>query len=302
MPEYPDVVVYMERLAAFTVGKTLEKIRVASPFIVRTFKPRISEAQGHTVTGTSRIGKRLVLHLDGDLHLVMHLMVAGRLRWKPTGTSIRGKNVQAIFDFPDGCLVFTEASKKKRASIHLVHGGPEVLEPFDRGGISVHDSTTEQFAEAIRRERHTLKRTLTDPRILDGIGNSYSDEILHKARLSPVRMSTALSDEEVERLHRTSVEVLDHWAQEMRNEVGEGFPDKVTAFRDGMAAHGRYKKPCPVCSTPIQRIVHGDNETNYCPTCQTGGKLLADRALSRLLKKDWPKTIAELEDRLGRDS
>lgn len=299
MPEYPDVVVYMERLAAFCVGKPIEKIRVASPFIVRSFDPRLSESHGHTVTGTSRIGKRLVLHLDGDLFLVMHLMVAGRLRWKPPGTSIRGKNVQAILDFPDGCLVFTEASKKKRASIHLVRGA-EGLEPFHRGGISVHDATVEQFAAALTRERHTLKRTLTDPRILDGIGNSYSDEILHRARLSPVKMSTSLSDDEIETLHAACIAVLDRWTDELRDEVGGGFPDKVTAFREGMAVHGRYKEPCPVCETPVQRIVHGDNETNYCPTCQTGGKLLADRALSRLLKKDWPKTVAELEDRLGR--
>lgn len=299
MPEHPDIVVYVERLRAFVQGRTLQGIRVSSPFLVRTFEPRLSEAHGRTVTEVDRIGKRLVLHLDGGLHLVIHLMIAGRLRWKPAGTSQRGRNIQAVFDFSHGCLVFTEASKKKRASIHLV-AGEDALEPFHRGGLRVHDIDSATFTAAIRQERHTLKRTLTDPRILDGIGNAYSDEILHRARLSPVKMSTSLDDDQSENLHRCCISVLDEWTARLRDEVGEGFPDKVTAFHPRMAVHGRYQEPCPVCESAIQRIVHGDNATNYCPTCQTGGKLLADRALSRLLKKDWPKTLTELEDRLGR--
>lgn len=300
MPELPDVAVYVERLQALVVGRPLVAVRVASPFLVRSVQPRLSEAHGRAVQGVGRIGKRIVLHLDGDLHLVIHLMIAGRLRWRPPGASVRAQNVQAVLDFADGCVVFTEASKHKRASLHLV-AGAEALAPFDRGGLSVLDGDLPTFTAAIRRERHTLKRTLTDPTVLDGIGNAYSDEILHLARLSPVRMSTALDDAELARLFDACRATLTTWTDRLRDEVGDGFPETVTAFREGMAVHGRYGKPCPVCATAVQRIVHGEHETNYCPTCQTDGKLLADRALSRLLKSDWPQTVAELEDRLGRN-
>ena len=299
MPELPDITVYVERLRAFTVGQPLVSIRVASPFLVRTYDPKLSVAHGRVVQQVDRIGKRLHWVLDRDLHLVLHLMIAGRLRWKSPGASIRGRSTLASFDFPNGSLVLTEASKKKRASLHLVRGDSGLAE-LDRGGLSVHTATGEQFADAVTRERHTLKRTLTDPRILDGIGNAYSDEILHHACLSPVRMSTALSTEELERLRQSCVAVLDRFTDVIRAEVGDGFPDVVTAFRPDMAVHGRYRKPCPRCSSPVQRIVRGESETNYCPTCQTGGKLLADRALSRLLKSDWPATLAELEDKRSR--
>ncbi len=293
------MVVYVERLRAKLAGRPMEAVRLASPFLLRTVDPPLAAFTGRAVTGVDRIGKRIAVHFDGDLHLVIHLMIAGRLRWRAPGASARGRNVAAVFDFPHGCLLFTEAARKKRASLHAVRGTAGLAD-FDRGGLSVHGASPRAFAAAIRAERHTLKRTLTDPRILDGIGNAYSDEILHRARLSPVRMSTALDDEEVERLRRACIAVLDAWTERLRAEVGDGFPDRVTAFRDGMAVHGRHRQPCPACGTAVQRIVHGAHETNYCPTCQTGGRLLADRALSRLLKKDWPRTVAELEDRLGR--
>jgi len=299
MPELPDVEIYVERLNALVGGQPLEKIRLASPFVVRTFDPRITEANGKIVHEVTRLGKRMIFALEDDLFMVVHLMVAGRFRWKKRGVSIKGKGVLGAFDFPDGSIRFTEASKQKRASIHLVRGRSALL-PFDRGGLEVVGASREQFVEVLKRERHTIKRTLTDPRFYSGIGNAYSDEILHRAQISPVKMSTSLDDDQIDRLHTATLDILTLFTDRIREEIGDKFPDKVTAFRDDFAVHGKYKVPCPVCETPVQRIIRGEHETNYCPTCQTGGKLLADRALSRLLKKDWPKTLEELDERLGR--
>jgi formamidopyrimidine-DNA glycosylase len=242
------------------------------------------------------MGKRILIGVEGDRWIVIHLMIAGRLRWKERGAKVPGKVGLAAFDFPNGTLIFTEASPKKRASIHIVQGRA-ALEEFDRGGLDVFGATASQFAERLTSERHTVKRALTDPTLFDGIGNAYSDEILHAAKLSPFRMTSAMTPEEIARLHRASIDTLNRWLDITRKEVGDGFPDKVTAFRPEMAVHGRYNQPCPVCGTPVQRIVYADNEANYCPTCQTDGKLLADRALSRLLKEDWPKSLEELEER-----
>lgn len=299
MPEYPDVVVYVERLAALTVGKALQGIRLGSPFVLRTAVPPLAEAEGKTVRGTRRIGKRIVLELEDDLFLVIHLMIAGRIRWKAPGANHRAKDVLAVFDFPDGSLVFTEASPKKRASLHLIRGEEE-LSTFDRGGLEVLDATVPAFAERLRLRRHTLKRALTDPTLFSGIGNAYSDEILFRAQLSPVKLTTSITDPEIETLYRAIHEVLNEWAERFRAEVGTGFPDKVTAFRPEMAVHGKFRAPCPVCGNPIQRIVHASNESNYCAHCQTGGRLLADRALSQLLKADWPRTLEEMEERRSR--
>lgn len=299
MPEYPDVVVYAERLAAHTVGRPLEAVRLGSPFLLRTAAPPLTDVHGKTVREVRRIGKRLVLGLEGELFAVIHLMVAGRLRWKTRGASHRGKDVVAVFDFPHGSLVFTEASMKKRASLHLVQG-EGALEAFDRGGIDVFAVDAAAFAERMRSERHTVKRSLTDPTLFSGIGNAYSDEILFRARMSPVKLSTSLTDDELSGLFAACREVLSEWADRFRQEVGEGFPDKVTAFRPEMAVHGKFRAPCPVCGHPVQRIVTGDNECNYCAHCQVGGRLLADRALSQLLKADWPKTLEELEERRSR--
>jgi len=296
VPELPDVAVYVERLAALTVGQPLEHIRIASPFVLRTVSPSAGELAGAKVTSVERLGKRIVIGLEGDRYIVIHLMIAGRLRWKKRGDKIPGKVGLAAFDFPDGTLIFTEASPKKRASLHLV-AGRAGLADFDRGGLDVFTATTAQFADRLRSERHTIKRSLTDPTLFDGIGNAYSDEILHAAKLSPFRMTSSLSDDEVTALHLACVRILELWTQRTRDEVGDGFPDKVTAFRDDMAVHGKYGVPCPVCGTPVQRIVYADNEANYCPSCQTEGRLLADRSLSRLLKEDWPKTLEELEER-----
>lgn len=299
MPELPDVAIYVERLAALTVGRPLENFRIASPFVLRTVTPSPRELIGGTVTGVERLGKRIVLGLPGERFVVIHLMVAGRLRWKERGAKVPGKVGLAALDFPDGTLIFTEASPKKRASIHIV-AGRAALADFDRGGLDVFTATPAEFAERLRGERHTVKRSLTDPTLFDGIGNSYSDEILHAARLSPFCMTPSMTDEEIARLHRACVEILERWTARLRAEVGDGFPDTVTAFRPEMAVHGKFGQPCPVCGTPVQRIVYADNEANYCPTCQTEGRLLADRALSRLLKEDWPKSLEELEERRGR--
>lgn len=296
MPELPDVTVYVERLAALTVDKPLENIRIASPFVLRTVSPSPRDLVGTKVQTVERLGKRIVLGFEADRFLVIHLMIAGRLRWKKKGEKVPNKVGLAAFDFPNGSLIFTEASPKKRASIHVV-AGREALEEFDRGGLDVFTATLAQFAERLRSERHTIKRSLTDPTLFDGIGNAYSDEILHAAKLSPFRMTSAITDDEVQALHRACIATLTRWTNLFREEVGDGFPDKVTAFRPEMAVHGKYGKPCPVCGTPVQRIVYADNEANYCPTCQTDGKLLADRSLSRLLKEDWPKTLEELEER-----
>jgi formamidopyrimidine-DNA glycosylase len=303
VPELPDVTVYVERLRALTAGMPLEGIRIASVFVLRTFSPSPKELFGAKVESVERLGKRIVIGVEGDRFIVIHLMIAGRLRWKARGEKITGKVGLAAFDFPNGTLMFTEASPKKRASLHLVAGRASLAE-FDRGGLDVFRATAAQFGERLRSERHTVKRSLTDPTLFDGIGNAYSDEILHAAKLSPFRMTTSMTDDEIATLHRACVTTLETWTQRSRDEVGAGdhaFPDKVTAFRPEMAVHGKYGKPCPVCGTPIQRIVYADNEANYCPTCQTEGRLLADRSLSRLLKEDWPRTLEELEDRKARN-
>ncbi|MCB9676133.1 MAG: formamidopyrimidine-DNA glycosylase [Alphaproteobacteria bacterium] len=299
MPELPDVTVYVERLRALTQGHRMEGVRLVSPFLLRTVDPPLMAVNGTTVAAIHRLGKRMVFELDDGgeepLFLVIHLMIAGRLRWRPEGAKRTTPNAVALLDFDDGTLLFTEASKKKRASLHLIRGRDALID-FDRGGMDVFAATPAAFGAILRDERHTLKRSLTDPRYFDGIGNAYSDEILWKAKLSPVRMSDKLTDEEVERLLRACQDVLSEWIDRTRAEVGDGFPDKVTAFRDEMAVHGKFGKPCPECGAKVQRIVYAENETNYCPGCQTEGKLLADRALSTLLKKDWPKTVAELEE------
>ena len=299
MPELPDVTVYLDALAPRIVGTTLERVRLASPFVVRSVDPPITHACGTKVTGLRRIGKRIVLELSGDLFLVVHLMIAGRFRWKDRGAKVPGKLGLAAVDFTRGTLILTEASTRKRASIHLVRGAA-ALAAFDPGGLEVLDASLDAFRAALGRERHTVKRSLTDPRLFAGIGNAYSDEILHRARLSPVVMSDRLTDEEVARLYDATRTTLVEWTDRLRRETGEKFPEHVTAFRKGMAVHGRHREPCPVCGAPVQRIVHAENESNYCATCQTGGKLLADRSLSRVLKADWPRTLEELEERLGR--
>ncbi|CAN5910455.1 Fpg/Nei family DNA glycosylase [soil metagenome] len=296
MPELPDVAIYVERLAVLTVGTALEKLRIASPFVLRTVSPSPGDLAGALVERVERLGKRIVIGLSGDRYIVIHLMIAGRLRWKARGEKVPNKVGLAAFDFPNGTMIFTEASPKERASIHLVVGR-ESLADFDRGGLDVFTATAADFAERLRSERHTVKRSLTDPTLFDGIGNAYSDEILHAAKLSPFRMTTNMTDQEIATLHTASVTILRVWTERMREEVGDGFHDKVTAFRPEMAVHGKYGQPCPVCGTKVQRIVYADNEANYCPTCQTEGKLLADRSLSRLLKEDWPKTLEELEDK-----
>jgi formamidopyrimidine-DNA glycosylase len=295
VPELPDVVVYVERLKALALDTELERIRLASPFLLRSVDPPISEVAGKAVSEVRRLGKRIVIGLENEIYLVLHLMIAGRLRWRKSGTPIPKGNGLAAFDFAGGTLVLTEAGKKKRAALHLVRGRT-ALTQFDAGGLEVLESTSSEFRAALARENHTLKRALTDPRVLSGIGNAYSDEILHRARLSPFKQTGTLTDVEIERLHRAVTVTLDEWVERLRAEVREGFPEKVTAFRDEMAVHGRFGKPCPACGSPVQRIVYAANECNYCPRCQTGGKVLADRALSRLLKANWPRTLEELEE------
>jgi len=296
LPELPDVTVYVEALLRRVGGQVLQGVRVASPFVVRTFDPPLSAAADRKVLEVSRLGKRIVFTLEGGLFLVVHLMIAGRLRWQERGAKIPGKLGLAAFDFSSGTLLLTEAATKKRASIHLARS----LDEFRRGGIEPLEATREQFEAALRSENHTLKRSLTDPRLFSGIGNAYSDEILHRAKLSPAQLTQKLSAEEAARLYQATRATLIDWTQRLRDEAGDGFPEKVTAFREGMAVHGKYKKPCPVCGTLVQRIAYADNETNYCPRCQTGGKLLSDRSLSRLLHDDWPRTIEELEERMPR--
>jgi len=294
VPELPDIEVYIDHLRRRIVGQPLEHVRVSSPFLVRSFDPPLREVEGKTVRTVHRLGKRIVLDLDADLHLVLHLMVAGRLRWKDPGAGVPGKVGLAAFDFPAGTLILTEASTKKRASLHLVRGD-QALVALDPGGLEPLGSTREAFAEALRRESHTVKRSLTDPHLFSGIGNAYSDEILWRAKLSPVRLTRAMTDEEIARLHQATQDTLREWTERLARETGEEFPDKVTAFREEMAVHGRYRKPCPACGAPVQRIAYAANEANYCAKCQTGGKLLADRSLSRLMKGDWPRTVEELE-------
>ncbi len=295
MPELPDVSLYVEHIATRTVGHELRTVRLKSPFLLRTFAPPLSAAFGKQVRGVQRIGKRIAIELDGKLFLVIHLMIAGRLRWRPPGVAIPGKMGLASFDFDVGSLLLTEASSKKRASLHLVQSA-DALREFNRGGLEVEGATLDEFRGALLRENHTVKRALTDPTLFSGIGNSYSDEILHAARLSPVKRTTQLSDDEIGRLYEATRHTLTSWTNRLREETKGNFPEKVTAFREGMAVHGRYGKPCPVCGAPVQRIVYAENETNYCARCQTGGKLLADRALSRLLREDWPRTLEELEE------
>jgi formamidopyrimidine-DNA glycosylase len=295
MPELPDVCVYLEALDRRVVGQRLEHVRIASPFVLRSYDPPIAALEGRTVRGVRRIGKRIVLDFGDELFLVIHLMIAGRLRWRAAAQKpgIGAKLILAIFQFGAGTLYFTEAGTKKRASLFVARG-ETALRGLDPGGLEPLDATREEFDAALRRENHTLKRSLTDPRLFSGIGNAYSDEILHAAKLSPLKLSHSLTNEESARLHDATQRTLNEWTARLRAEAGDGFPEKVTAFHGEMAVHGRYRQPCPVCGSPVQRIVYAENECNYCARCQTGGKLLADRSLSRLLKGDWPKSIDEI--------
>jgi formamidopyrimidine-DNA glycosylase len=294
MPELPDITLYLEKLAPRILHQPLLRIEIRSPFVLRSVVPPLTAAEGKRVLALHRIGKRIVLALEGDLFVVIHLMIAGRFRWGPPGSKAGGKLGLATFEFPNGSLQLTEAGTKRRASIHLV-AGEAGLREFDRGGLEVLDADPGSFANRLTSENHTLKRALTDPRLFSGIGNAYSDEILHRAQLSPMALTTRLSEEEISRLYHATRETLQAWIERLSRETGEGFPEKVTAFRDGMAVHGRYQQPCPACGSPVQRIRYADNETNYCARCQTGGRLLADRALSRLLKKDWPRSLDEID-------
>lgn len=299
MPELPDVTVYVEKLGELTSGERLERVRVVSPFVVRSHDPPLDALVDRRVRGVRRLGKRIVLELEGELFVVLHLMIAGRLRWRERGAPVPKKIGLIAFDFPHGTLLFTEAGTKKRASLFVVRGAAE-LATFDRGGIEPLESNLEQFRAALTRENHTLKRALTDPRLVSGVGNAYSDEILFRARLSPVQRTANLNDEQIAALYAACRSTLAEWVERLRRENADAFPEKVSAFREQMAVHGRYGKACPACGTRVQRIRFADSEANYCPRCQTGGKLLADRALSRLLKGDWPKSIDELEERLAR--
>jgi len=294
MPELPDITIYVERVQALAQGQPLLAIRLAGPFILRTVDPAPETFKGHVLETVSRTGKRILLGFDGEMYAVIHLMIAGRLRWREPDAAIPRRVGILAFDFPTGTLLLTEASTKHRASLHLV-SGYSGLSAFDRGGVDLLQTTPEALGVALRRQSRTLKRALTDPTIVDGIGNAYSDEILHRARLSPFVLTGSLDDPEIFRLHQAAVIVLTEWIARLRAEAGQEMPEKVTAFRKEMAVHGKYGQPCPVCGAPVQRIVYAENEANYCPTCQTGGRILADRSLSRLLKKDWPKTLEELE-------
>lgn len=296
MPELPDVVVYVERLHDRLVGRPLERLRIASPFVLRSVAPPVDDVEGRTVTGTRRLGKRIVLALTDERFVIIHLMIAGRLRWRPQGSDIPKKRGLAALDFDHGTVLLTEEGSTKRASLHLARGRA-ALAGHDPGGLEVLDASLDEFRTAITRENHTLKRTLTSPQILSGIGNAYSDEILHRAGLSPLTWSSRLTAAETDRLFEATRRVLTDWTDRLRAEVGDAFPEKVTAFREGMAVHGRYGRPCPACGTAVQRISYAANEANYCPTCQTAGRLLADRGLSRLLRDDWPRTLEELEER-----
>lgn len=294
MPELPDIVVYIEALNTRVVGQPLQRIRFFNPFLLRTVDPPIEAIFNRRIIALRRLGKRIVFNFENELYLILHLMIAGRLHWKAPGAKPPGKIGLAAFDFPDGTLMLTEAGSKRRASLSLVQGELE-LQRHNPGGIEIFEASASEFAAALRRENHTLKRALTDPRLFSGIGNSYSDEILHRARMSPLLLTSKLTDEQCRRLYDATQSVLSEWINRLRADAGNDFPEGVTAFRPGMAVHGRYRKPCPVCQSPVQRIAYADNETNYCPGCQTNGKILADRSLSRLMKDDWPRTLAELE-------
>jgi formamidopyrimidine-DNA glycosylase len=296
VPELPDVELYIGALKPRVEQQPLERLRVGNPFIIRTIEPPAAALAGRTVLDVRRMGKRIVFALGGDFYIVLHLMIAGRLRWREHGAAIPGKVGLAAFDFPAGTAILTEAGSRRQASIHLFHGA-EAVAALDPGGLEIAGASLEAFAARLREENHTLKRALTDPHIFSGIGNAYSDEILHAARLSPLKLTGALGDEDVERLFHATREVLADWTRRLREEAGDRFPEKVTAFRDGMAVHGRFGQPCPVCGAPVQRIVYARNEANYCSRCQTAGRLLSDRSLSRLLREDWPKTLDELESR-----
>jgi len=294
LPELPDVTVYIDALKPRILGREIRAARAMNPFVLRTVAPPLSAVVGKRVRTISRLGKRIVLGTDDSLFIVIHLMIAGRLRWREGGKTIAGKLAQAQLDFEKGTLYLTEAGSKRRASIHVVEGA-EALKQFDRGGLEVLDADLEEFAARLRSENHTLKRSLTDPRLFSGIGNAYSDELLHRAKMSPLQLTSRLTDEQIVALFEATKATLIDWTNRLRADVGDAFPEKVTAFRTEMAVHGRYKLPCPVCGSPVQRIRYADNETNYCARCQTGGRLLADRAMSRLLKQDWPRSIDEVE-------
>jgi formamidopyrimidine-DNA glycosylase len=299
MPELPDIVVYIEALKRRILGHVLERIQIRGPLLLRTAKPPIEAIQGHTVKELRRVGKRIALKFDNELWLVFHLMIAGRLHWVEKRVTPDGRRTLAALDFDSGTLTLTEAGTKKRASLHVLDGDEE-LAKLDPGGLEVLDATLDEFRTALTASNHTLKRALADPHMFSGIGNAYSDEILHAARLSPVKLTQRMKDDEIQRLYEAVRHSLQEWTQRLREQTGNKFPEKVTAFREGMAAHGRYGQPCPVCGTKIQRIRYASNETNYCPHCQTEGKLLADRALSKLLREDWPRSLEEMEERLSR--
>jgi len=294
VPELPDLTVYLESLEARIANRTLARIRLLNPFLLRTAVPPIAEAEGRKVLRLQRLGKRIVIALEGDLYLVLHLMVAGRLRWLENGAKPPGRIALALLEFDNGTLAFTEAGTKRRASLHLVKSD-EALRAMDPGGVEIFSISENEFDKRLKTENHTLKRALADPHLFAGIGNAYSDEILHRAKLSPIAMTSKLTEDETRRLFQATKSVLTEWTSRIRDEANGGFPEKVTAFREGMAVHGRFGKPCPVCGAPVQRIRYAENETNYCARCQTGGRLLADRSLSRLLKKSWPRSIDEME-------
>ncbi len=296
MPELPDIALYLEALAPRITGARLERVRVPSPFLLRSVEPPLASAEGRTVVALSRLGKRIVIELDGELFLVLHLMIAGRLHWKPRGAALPKRRGLAAFDFSAGSLTLTEAGTKQRASLHLA-GSRRALAALDPGGIDPLQADLPAFRAALTRENHTLKRALTDPHLFSGIGNAYSDEILHAARLSPLALTRRLAEEDIAGLHRAARDTLLAWLQRLRAQTGDRFPEKVTALRDGMAVHGRYGRPCPVCGAAVQRIRYAENEANYCARCQTGGKVLMDRALSRLLRDDWPRSLEEWEER-----
>jgi formamidopyrimidine-DNA glycosylase len=296
MPELPDILLYIHALRPRIVGREVTGVRLVSPFLLRSVDPPLPSAIGRTVRDLHRLGKRIAIELDDELFLVFHLMIAGRFRWKEAGAAVPGKVGLLALDFAHGSLIMTEAGTKRQASLHVAKGRVQLAQ-HDRGGLEVLDADLAAFSAALRRENHTLKRSLTDPHVFSGIGNAYSDEILHAARLSPFKQTATVSDEEIAQLFAATRSTLQRWVTGLQQETGDAFPEKVTAFREGMAVHGRYGKPCPVCGSPVQRVVYAANEANYCATCQTGGKLLADRSLSRLLKDDWPRTLEELEKR-----